>query len=103
LTSSTTPELSAAIDRLVHQVQHWTPARWARDDRAARVHELLQVLADATADADGSVRRPVPRLANDLALPDQLRVLAVDAASVGVDDQNLIDLVRETSTAISSS
>jgi hypothetical protein len=105
LTSSdldTAGDLAVAVDRLVRQVQHWTPARWARDDRGARVHRLLQALADAAADATGEVRRAVPRLDNDLAIPDQLRVLVRDAVQAGVHDQDLIDLVRDTSHAISS-
>jgi hypothetical protein len=103
LTSSVgTADLTTAVDRLVRQVQHWTPARWARDDRGARVHHLLQALADAAADATGEVRRAVPRLDNDLAIPDQLRVLGADAAAAGVDSHDLVNLVRETAAAIAS-
>jgi hypothetical protein len=73
-----------AIGRLVDRVAHWTPTRWARParefagSRADAVHALAQRLADAGADAEGGRRRPVPRLDNDLALPDQVRVLAAD-------------------------
>jgi len=51
--------------------------------RAARVHLLAQRLADAAAAAEGAPARRVPRLENDLALPDQVRVLAGDLLAVG--------------------
>jgi hypothetical protein len=76
-------ELAAAVRKLVGQVSHWTPSRWAASSvsglpRADVVYELIQVLADRAADAEGQPRRPVPRLANDLALTAQLRVVAAD-------------------------
>jgi hypothetical protein len=77
-------EFRVAVDRLVGRVQHWTPTRWARlagggfGTRADAIHALAQRLADAGADAAGRPRRRVPRLDNDLALPDQVRVLAAD-------------------------
>ncbi len=83
-------ELLDAVDRLVGRVQHWTPSRWERPSavagasRADLVYALAQRLADAGADAEGEVRRVVPRLDNDLALPDQIRVLAGDALAGGV-------------------
>jgi hypothetical protein len=82
-----TDELTTAVAKLVGQVAHWTPSRWAASgasgqSRADRVHELVQWLADRAADAEGEPRRPVPRLDNDLALPDQLRVVAADLAAV---------------------
>jgi hypothetical protein len=42
------------------------------------MHALVQALADLTADAEGRERRTVPRLPNDLNLPDQLQVIGVD-------------------------
>ncbi len=42
------------------------------------MHALVQALADITADAEGRSRRPVPRLPNDMQLPDQLQVIALD-------------------------
>jgi hypothetical protein len=39
---------------------------------------LVQRLADLGADAEGRAHRPVPRLDNDLALVDQLRVMVLD-------------------------
>ena len=61
-------------------------------------------MADATADAEGAPRRAVPRLDNDLALPDQLRVVTADALAAGATRPDLLaDLtsaVRTTSSAI---
>jgi hypothetical protein len=59
------------------RVGHWTPQRWT-PARAQRVHALVQTLADLAADAEGAPRRPVPRLENDLALVDQIRVMVAD-------------------------
>jgi hypothetical protein len=76
--------LVRAVDRLVGQVGHWTQARWAAASdhgdrtRAEVVHALAQRLADLEAEVTGRPRRPVPRLANDLALPDQVRVMTLD-------------------------
>lgn len=77
-------ELSRVVDLLARQVGHWSAPRWAgpnRTDgttRADLFHQLVQHLADLAADAEGLPRRDVPRLENDLALPDQLRVIAAD-------------------------
>jgi hypothetical protein len=81
-------ELTAAVVKLVGQVSHWTPSRWAASgvsglSRAEMVHELVQWLADRAADAEGQPRRRVPRLDNDLVLPDQLRVVAADLVAAG--------------------
>ncbi|MFF5230170.1 hypothetical protein [Dactylosporangium sp. NPDC000521] len=81
-------QLTATVGRLVGQVGHWTPPRWAASGasgvpRGDTVHELIQWLADRCADAEGRPRLPVPRLDNDLALPDQLRVVAADLARFG--------------------
>jgi hypothetical protein len=87
-TAESAEQLRRAIDRLVGRVRHWTPNRWARTvpdgtmTRAARVHLLAQRLADAAAAAEGEPARRVPRLENDLALPDQVRVLAGDLLAV---------------------
>jgi hypothetical protein len=70
--------LTRAVGLLVRQVGHWTPERWARSGHADRTHALVQRLADRAADAEGQPRRPVPRLPSDLALPDQLKVVAAD-------------------------
>ncbi|WP_422773296.1 hypothetical protein ACN28C_10445 [Plantactinospora sp. WMMC1484] len=80
--------LSRQLDLLVRQVGHWTPPRWAAPGRSGgpargdRVHRLVQFLADLGADAAGEPRRSVPRLENDLALPDQLRVVVADLVAV---------------------
>ncbi|WBB77428.1 hypothetical protein O7606_14120 [Micromonospora sp. WMMD882] len=77
-------ELERAVASLVNQVGHWQAPRWAArasgDDlsRADLVHKLVQDVADLAADVEGQPRRPVPRLDNDLALPDQLRVVTTD-------------------------
>jgi hypothetical protein len=76
-------EFASAVDRLVSRVSHWTPSRWAASSRSGRsraevVYELVQGVADRAADAEGQPRRVVPRLTSDLALPDQLRVVAAD-------------------------
>ncbi|SCL35675.1 hypothetical protein GA0074692_4153 [Micromonospora pallida] len=77
-------ELDRAVDLLVRQVGHWQPPRWAaltvdgNVSRADLVHKLVQELANLAADVEGQPRRTVPRLDNDLALPDQLRVVAAD-------------------------
>jgi hypothetical protein len=74
--------LRAAADRFMARAGHWTPARWARPagavTRADLVYELVQRLADLAADAEHHEHRRVPRLDNDLALPDQLRVMVLD-------------------------
>jgi hypothetical protein len=77
-------ELDRAVESLVRQVGHWQPPRWAaltadgNVSRADLVHKLVQEIATLAADAEGQPRRAVPRLDNDLALPDQLRVVAAD-------------------------
>jgi hypothetical protein len=75
-----------AADRLVNRVGHWTPARWAAPVgltdaspiRADVMFALVQTLADRAADAEHRLPRRVPRLENDLVLPDQLRVMVAD-------------------------
>lgn len=86
-----------AADRLIGRVAHWTPARWAKPSgahvsRAELMHGLAQRLADAGADAEGRERRPVPRLDNDLALPDQVRVLVADIVAAAPPADDLAEL-----------
>ncbi|MFG1776113.1 hypothetical protein ACGFIR_05810 [Micromonospora sp. NPDC049051] len=77
-------ELERAVELLVRQVGHWQQPRWAavaaggNVSRADLVHRLVQEIANLVADVEGGSRRTVPRLDNDLALPDQLRVVAAD-------------------------
>ncbi len=46
--------------------------------RAEAVFNLVQRLADLSAAAEGRRARRVPRMDNDLALPDQIRVMVTD-------------------------
>lgn len=94
-------ELDRAVGLLVRQVGHWQQPRWtARPDggdgsRADHVYRLVQELADLGADAEGGPRRPVPRLANDLALVDQLRVVAADLIAAAPPDEVLARAAAE--------
>jgi len=54
----------------------WTEARWRADGQ--RVYDLVQRLADLTADSAGRPRRRVPRLDNPFGLADQFAVVAHD-------------------------
>ena len=89
---SAAARLSVAADRLVNRVGHWTPARWAAPAgltegapvRADIMFGLVQTLADLAAGAEKRPSRPVPRLDNDLALPDQLRVMVNDLLAAPV-------------------
>lgn len=84
MTTPTADDVARLVERLVNQIHHWTPSRFgaasavAGHTRGDVVHALVQRLADLAADAEGQPRRPVPRLDNDLALSDQLRVVAAD-------------------------
>ncbi|MFY1619396.1 hypothetical protein [Micromonospora sp. WMMD736] len=84
-------ELEQAVRLLVGQVGHWEQPRWAATattgnvSRADLVHRLVQEVANLAADAEGQPRRTVPRLDNDLALPDQLRVVTADLLAAGAD------------------
>ncbi|MGH3713944.1 MAG: hypothetical protein ACRDT4_10865 [Micromonosporaceae bacterium] len=104
-------QLHAAVERLLRQVTHWTPSRWGAASRvsvrsrAATVHGLVQRLADLGADAEGRPRRPVPRLDNDLALPDHLVVVAADLLGAAPSGDQLAAgyaAVAETRTALES-
>ncbi|MGW3806981.1 hypothetical protein [Micromonospora sp. NPDC005113] len=84
-----TAELDQAVRLLVRQVGHWEQPRWAavattgNMSRADLVHRLVQEIANLAADAEGEPRRVVPRLDNDLALPDQVRVVVADLIAAG--------------------
>jgi hypothetical protein len=91
-------ELRAQVRKLVGQVAHWTPSRWTASSasgpkKSDLVHELIQWLADAGADAESRPRRPVPRLDNDLALPDQVRVVTADLLATGAPTNEAADRV----------
>ena len=103
-------DLRRAVDLLVGQVGHWTAAaRWTAPaaggdvPRRDLMHRLVQEIADLDAAAEGRPRRPVPHLDNDLALPDQLRVVTADLIAAGPDDNVLAaaaDRVRTTRDAL---
>ena len=102
-------ELRRAVDLLTGQVGHWMAPRWAarattgNAARADLVHQLVQRIANLAADAEGQPRRTVPRLGNDLALPDQLRVVAADLVAAGAPDPVLAEAaagVRATRQAL---
>jgi hypothetical protein len=79
---------TALLDRearsFVQRLRLWTPQRWAASlpDGAGRA-DVLHHLVQALADLEGSAPVPVPRLAHDLALPDQLAVVADDLVRSG--------------------
>ena len=58
------------------------------------MHALIQELADAGARAEQRPPRDVPRLSNDLVLPDQLRVVAADLVAASPDDEVLDHATR---------
>ncbi|MFG3697428.1 hypothetical protein ACGF5C_05830 [Micromonospora sp. NPDC047620] len=94
-------ELSRAVDLLVRQVGHWQQPRWSATaaggnvSRADLVHRLVQEVANLAADAAGEPRRVVPRLDNDLALPDQLRVVAADLVAAAPPPEALARAAAE--------
>ncbi|MEV6812263.1 hypothetical protein [Micromonospora sp. NPDC051296] len=94
-------ELARGVELLVRQVGHWQQPRWSaiasagNVSRADLVHRLVQEIANLTADAEGEPRRGVPRLDNDLALPDQLRVVATDLLAAGPPDEILARAATE--------
>lgn len=90
-------ELDRAVQLMVRQVGHWQQPRWSAAaeggnvSRADLVHKLVQEIANLAADVEGGPRRDVPRLDNDLALPDQLRVVAADLVAAGPPDAVLAE------------
>jgi hypothetical protein len=55
---------------------------------------LVQALADLAAAAERRPARPVPRLDNDLALTDQLRVMAADLIAAELGDEVVDEAAR---------
>ena len=53
------------------------------------MYALVQQIADLAADAEGEPRRAVPRLVNDVALPDQLTVVVNDLVDATADRDRL--------------
>jgi hypothetical protein len=78
-------DLDRAVARLVNQIGHWPPARWTATGAAPHAHALAQCLADLAAEAAAEPHRLVPRLDNDLALVDQIRVTANDLIAADPD------------------
>lgn len=102
-------ELDAAVARFAAATVPWTPAAWAAPapgvpgaSRADVVHHLVQRLADLAATAESVPCRPVPRLDNDLALPDQLRVIAADLLAAAPAPALLADAETALTTARSA-
>jgi len=105
--------LDAAASRFLARVGHWEQSRWSQpaktldlgevqppegpkvakiagtETRADVVHGLVQRLADVCASAEARPPRPVPRLENDLALPDQVRVMVADLRRAGAPEDAL--------------
>jgi hypothetical protein len=73
----------------VSQIGHWGPGRWIAGNRRASVFALVQELADLLAAAEQRPSRPVPRLENDLALPDQFQVMVDDLLSASLPPEIL--------------
>ncbi|TDC36005.1 hypothetical protein E1211_14670 [Micromonospora sp. 15K316] len=101
-------ELEQAVQLLVRQVGHWEQPRWAATgatgnvSRADAVHRLVQEIANLAADAEGEPRRTVPRLTNDLALTDQLRVVAADLIAAGAAPEVLAGAAAEVTATRSA-
>jgi hypothetical protein len=91
----TVERLARSLDQLNSRLTHWTPSQWAASSvssdrsRAEVVHALVQRLADLAAAAEGQPCRAVPRLPNDLSLPDQLRVVLADLVAAEPDTETV--------------
>jgi hypothetical protein len=92
-------QLRAAASRLLARVEHWSQPRWAQPTRVAEpaegtradvVHGLVQRLADLAAGVEGRSPQEVPRLDNDLVLPDQVRVMVADLLLAGAHEEALL-------------
>ena len=75
----------------MQRLRLWTPARWAAaappyGTRGDLVLHLAQAFADEAARLEAGPRRALPRLDNDLGLPDQLAVTSDDLVRAGPDD-----------------
>lgn len=72
---------------LVTRLRIWAPSRWAAAALPAGTRgDLVHHLAQAFADAAGGAPVRLPRLDNDVALPDQLAVTVDDLVRTGPDD-----------------
>lgn len=75
--------LAKELGALVQRLRLWTPARWAATcepwgTRADVGRHLAQWFADQAALLEGEPRRPLPALAPDLLVADQLAVTGDD-------------------------
>ncbi|QSB05866.1 hypothetical protein [Natronoglycomyces albus] len=82
-----TTSLGQALGRIVHGTKHWTPARLrarhgAEPTKAEVLAQLVQRLADLTAEVEAQPRRTVPAPSSDSTLPVQLAVMAADLERV---------------------
>lgn len=92
--STAAVRLRTAAGRFLAKVEHWAQPRWAQPavdgtSRAQVVHALAQRLADLCAAVEGRPAQAVPRLNNDLALPDQVRVMVADLGFARAPDDVL--------------
>ena len=86
--------LARSVDQLIGRINRWAPPQWAAPSasgpsRADVVHALVQRVADLAATAEGQPQRAVPRLDNDLSLPDQLRVVLADLVAAEPGNETL--------------
>ncbi|GGN27653.1 hypothetical protein FHR83_005252 [Actinoplanes campanulatus] len=93
------PDFATSIERLLTQVHHWDEPRWraaaATGTRSRLVQDLVQRLADLSAEAESRPTRRVPHI-HDLVLRDQLRVLADDLLAAAPS----ADLLTRATTAV---
>lgn len=90
--------LAKEVASLVQRLRLWSPARWAAaadpwGTRADLVRHLAQWLADQAAAIEGQPQRPLPVLATDLLVPDQLAVTGDDLARAAPGEGNCQDAV----------
>ncbi len=83
---------------LVQRLRLWTAQRWAAGDgprgtRADLVRHLAQAFADTCAVLEAAPSRPLPLLAVDLVVADQLAVTADDLWRAAPDDSTCLDAV----------
>lgn len=79
--------LAKEAHSLVQRLRVWTPTRWSAAVRPGLTRaDLVHHLAQALADAGGEAPVRLPRLEADLALPDQLAVVADDLVRLAPPD-----------------
>lgn len=90
--------LAKEVASLVARLRLWTPARWSASaepwgTRADLVRHLAQWCADQAAEVEGAPRRPLPTLAPDLLVADQLAVTGDDLVRAHPSEQVCADAV----------